>query len=74
VVRIEIVHPRWQSVSKKGQEKWIKKVAGAVVDGGILIGLLVTSAVAAAEMDRCRGWGCQPRELNAAMILEFVVL
>lgn len=74
LVHIEIVHPHWKRVSGKKQEKWIKKGMNAVIDGAILIGLLVTSAVAAAAFDHCHGWYCQPRELNAAVVLEFVVL
>jgi hypothetical protein len=51
VVHIEIVHPRWKSASAKAQEKWIKNTVAAVIDGGILLGLLVALSVVAHEIN-----------------------
>lgn len=75
VVHIEIVHPRWKSVSAKAQEKWIKNTVAGVIDGGILLGLLVTLSLVARELDELRNipWRYVP-SAKAAVILGFLTL
>jgi hypothetical protein len=72
VIHIEIVHPKWKSVSAKAQEKWIKKSAAGAIDGGILLGLLVTLALVASKVDNCPL--CVPVGVTPAVILGFLVL
>lgn len=71
VIHIEIVHPKWKSVSAKAQEKWIKKGVAAAIDAGILLGLLVSLAVVAHRADT--EWGTPPA-VTAAVVLGFIVL
>jgi len=71
VVHIEIVHPKWKSVSAKAQEKWIKKSVAGAIDGGILLGLLVTLALVASKVDDCPS--CVASGVTAAVILGFLV-
>lgn len=72
VIHIEIVHPKWKSVSAKAQEKWIKKIVAGAIDGGILLGLLVTLALVASKVDDCPS--CVPSGVTPAVILGFLVL
>lgn len=73
VVHIEIVHPKWKSVSAKAQEKWIKKGVAGAIDAGILLGLLVSLAVVAKRVNT--EWSLQdPKAVTAAVILGFIVL
>jgi hypothetical protein len=70
LIHIEIVHPKWKSVSAKAQEKWIKKSVAGAIDAGILLGLLVSLAVVANKVDTHHA----PRDVTAAVILGFIVL
>ena len=54
VIHIEVVHHTLKGVSAKAQEIWIKKIAAAVIDGIILLGMLVTLSLVAHEIDGCR--------------------
>ena len=71
VIHIEIVHPKWKSVSAKAQEKWIKKSVAGAIDAGILLGLLVSLAIVAKKVDTTYGL---PKEVTHAVILGFIVL
>lgn len=71
VVHIEIVHPKWKSVSAKAQEKWIKKSVAGAFDAGILLGLLVSLAIVAHRVDTTNR---VPQSVTAAAILGFIVL
>jgi formate/nitrite transporter FocA (FNT family) len=71
VVHIEIVHPKWKSVSAKAQEKWIKKTVAGAFDAGILLGLLVSLAIVAHKVDTANR---VPQSVTAAVILGFIVL
>jgi hypothetical protein len=71
VIHIEIVHPKWKSVSAKAQEKWIKKSVAGAIDAGILLGLLVSLAIVAKKVDSTYGL---PKEVTHAVILGFIVL
>jgi len=71
VIHIEIVHPKWQSVSAKAQEKWIKKSVAGAIDSGILLGLLVSLAIIGKKVDTTYGL---PKEVTHAVILGFIVL
>jgi len=71
LIHIEIVHPKWKSVSARAQEKWIKKSVAGVIDGGILLGLLVTLALFASKVDNCPS--CVPSGVTPAVILGFLV-
>ncbi|KAH8779019.1 hypothetical protein BGZ57DRAFT_890306 [Hyaloscypha finlandica] len=70
VIHIEIVHPKWKSVSAKAQEKWIKKSVAGAIDAGILLGLLVSLAIVAKKVDTTYGL---PKEVTHAVILGFIV-
>lgn len=80
VIRIEVVHIRLKNATKAAeQEKWIKKGVNAFIDGVILLGLLVSLALAAHKVKNCwsgrgpyRGHGCGV--LEAAVILGFLSL
>ncbi|KAE8442405.1 hypothetical protein EG329_003363 [Mollisiaceae sp. DMI_Dod_QoI] len=72
VVRIEVVHPRLKGVSARAQETWIKRGIAAVIDGGILLGMLVSLSLVAHEVDQCRGSCYLPASVTAAVILGFI--
>ncbi|KAH9206897.1 hypothetical protein DL95DRAFT_396503 [Leptodontidium sp. 2 PMI_412] len=69
IIRIEVVHSKLKAASDKAQEKWVKRSVAAGVDGVILLGLLVTLALVAKDVDAC-GNGCQIAE--AGVILGFL--
>jgi hypothetical protein len=73
VIHIEIVHPRWKSVSARTQEKWIKKSVAGAIDGIILFGLLVTLALVARKIDSHDLYP-PPRVVTDAVVLGFIVL
>ncbi len=60
------MNPRLREVRAKGQEKWIKRGIALGVDGGILVGLLVTLSLVAWGVDHCGG-GCQVAEAGAVL-------
>lgn len=70
LIHIEIVHPKWKSVSAKAQEKWIKKGVAVAFDAGILLGLLVSLAVVAKKVSSHH----VAKDVTAAVILGFLVL
>jgi hypothetical protein len=74
VIHIEVVHHRLKSVSAKAQETWIKKIAAAVTDGIIWLGMLVTLSLVAHEIDGCRGSCSLPATVTHAVILGFITL
>jgi len=69
-IHIEIVHERLQALKARAQERWFKNTLGAVVDGIILVGLLVSLAVNAREVDMGRAGG----RVEAGVVLGFIVL
>lgn len=71
VVHIEIVHPKWKSVSAKAQEKWIKKSVAGAFDAAILLGLLISLAIVAHKVDTTNR---VPQSVTGAVILGFIVL
>lgn len=65
------MNPRLREVRAKVQEKWVKRGIALLVDGGILVGLLVTLSLVAWGVDNCGG-GCKVAE--AGVVLGFLGL
>ncbi|CAL3966827.1 unnamed protein product [Diplocarpon coronariae] len=68
VIRIELVNPRLKAVRERTREGVVRTGIALLVDGAVLLGLLVTLSLGAAEVDQHRGGGL----MEAGVVLGFL--